>query len=219
MSQGRKGTQTRLSRRERRATRAQTAKGRRRVWAWASVGVVSVALLGLALGLHFAAADQSSGPRVGSPPAPPPVGHPAPDGTFTAPSGTTESVASLRGQPTVLWFVTTWCSSCQAGTQLLAQNIATLHADGVRVAEVELYRDLGQSGPSIGSFARTFAGAQATNPDWAWGTSSASLTRTYDPAGDLEIYYLLNAKGAVAYVNSPLVSTMPRLLQEAKAIG
>ena len=170
MSQGRKGTPTRLRRRERHAARAQAAKVRRRIWGWAVAGVAGVAVLGLALGLHFAAA-QSSGPRVGSPPAPPTVGHRAPDDTFTALSGTTESVASLRGQPTLLWLVTTWCSSCQAGTELLAQNIATLHADGVRVEEIELYRDLGQSGPSIASFARTFAAAQATNPDWAWGTS------------------------------------------------
>jgi len=218
MSQSRKGTPPRLTRRERKAVRAEAVRGRRRVWGWIGAGTAVVALVGLVLGLHFA--TESSGTQPGAAVTTPTVGQLAPDGTFSTLSGTTISIASLRGQPTLLWFVTTWCSSCQAGTELLAQNggshIATLHADGVRVVEVELYRDLGQSGPSIGSFARTFAGAEATNPDWTFGVSSASLTRTYDPQSDLEIYYLLNAKGKVTYVNSPLVSTMPQLLQEAK---
>lgn len=58
---------------------------------------------------------------------------------------------------------------------------AKLHADGVRVDEIEQYHDLGQSGPSIGAFAKTLAGAQYTNPAWTFGVSPAALTRTYDP--------------------------------------
>lgn len=118
----------------------------------------------------------------------------------------------MKGHPALVWFVSTWCSSCQAGTQAMAQNVARLQADGVRVDEVELYQDLGQPGPSITAFARNFAGAESANPDWIFGTSSASLTRTYDPQSYLDIYYLLDAQGQIVYVNGSPGSTMPQLL-------
>jgi thiol-disulfide isomerase/thioredoxin len=176
--------------------------------------LVALVVAGVILALHFASQPSRSASTTASATGPA-VGHVAPNGAFTTLAGTTGSVASLRGHPTLVWLVTTWCTSCQAGTQLLARNIGKLQADGVRVEEIELYQDLGQAGPSIGSFARTYAGAEATNPDWSWGVSSAALTRTYDPQSGLEIYYLLNAKGQVTYVDAPLVSTMPQLLQAA----
>ena len=180
-------------------------------------GVISaatvLALVGVVLGLHFA--TSSSGSDGASSRAFVPVGSAAPNGTFTTLSGRTEQVASLRGQPTLIWFVTTWCSSCQYGTHVMATDIAKLAAKGVRVEEVELYQDMGQNGTPIGAFAKSLAGAQYDNPDWSFGISSASLTRTYDPKSYLDIYYLLNAKGKITYVNSSPGSTMAQLLQAA----
>jgi len=199
---------------------ARKTRNRQRRMVGIASGIGVLAVLGVVLGLHFSSIASSSpstpNARMGTAQA---VGLPAPNGTFTTTAGQQLRVASLRGKPTLLWFVTTWCTSCQAGTQVLAQNVSRLKADGVRVVEVELYQDLGQSGPSITAFGHQFAGAQYGNSDWTFGTSSASLTQTYDPASNLEIYYLLNAKGQVTYVNSPLVSTMPQLLQAAKRLG
>ena len=212
MSQPRQVRQSGSNRSKRKADEA--AARRRRRWGFGATGLAILVVAGVILALHFASQPTRSTSTTASA-TDPAVGHVAPNGAFTTLAGTTASIASLRGHPTLVWLVTTWCSSCQAGTQLLAQNIAKLQADGVRVVEIELYQDLGQAGPSIGSFARTYAGAEATNPDWSWGVSSAALTRTYDPQSGLEIYYLLNAKGQVTYVNAPLVSTMPQLLQAA----
>ncbi len=210
MSQSRHSGQPGSNRARRKA--AEVAAARRRRWGFGSAGVAILLVVGVILGLHFANQPTRSTSATASA-ATPAVGHVAPNGSFTTLAGTTASLASLRGTPTLVWLVTTWCTSCQAGTQLLAQDIGKFRADGVRVEELELYQDLGQNGPSIGSFASTYAGAEATNPDWSWGVSSATLTRTYDPASQLEMYYLLNAKGQVTYVNTPLVSTMPQLLQ------
>ena len=140
------------------------------------------------------------------------VGALAPNGSFTTASGNHATIGSLRGHPTLVWLVTTWCSSCQAGTQALAGEIGHLASGGVRVVELELAGDLGQTGPSITAFARQYAGAASANPDWTWGVASSRLTTTYDPAGELEIYYLLDSSGHISYVNSPLVSTMSGLL-------
>jgi thiol-disulfide isomerase/thioredoxin len=172
---------------------------------------------GVVVGLHYSARSATQAGTAGA--AIPPAGQAAPPGTFTTLAGQNVNVASLVGQPTLLWFVSTWCSSCQAGTQAMAQNLAELHADGVRVDEVELYADLGQSGPSMGSFAKALAGAQYGNPAWTFGVSSPGLTRTYDPQSYLDIYYLLNAKGQIDYVNSSPASTMPQLLAAAGKIA
>lgn len=193
---------------------AEMAAKRRRQRGFGAGGVAVLAIAGTILGLHYA--NRPSGSTTSSQPsATPSVGKPAPPGTFTTVAGQTVDIASLRGHPTLVWFVSTWCSSCQAGTQTMAQNVTRLQADGVKVDEVELYRDLGQSGPSITAFAHALAGPQADNPDWTFGTSSASLTRTYDPQSYLDIYYLINARGDITYVNGSPGSTMPQLLAAA----
>lgn len=148
----------------------------------------------------------------------PATGAGAPDGGFTTTSGATETVSSLRGRPALLWFVTTWCSSCQAGTQAMASKVGRLAALGVRVVELENAGDLGQSGPSITAFAQ-LAGPASRNPDWTWGVAASSLTTLYNPHGYLDIYYLLNAQGRVVYVNSSPAATMGELLAKASQLS
>jgi hypothetical protein len=117
-------------------------------------------------------------------------------------------VASLRGRKTLLWFVATWCPSCQAGTQAMAGDLARLHAAGVRVVEVEDYADLGQPGPAMASFSPQLAAAAYHDPGWTFGTASQVLTRADNPQGYLDIHYLLSPSGRVAYINSAPAATM-----------
>ena len=195
--------------------RARAAQRRQHRWALAASATAVVAGVGVVVGLHVTSDSSGSASTSSASAAPLQVGNVAPGGTFTTTEGKTVDVASLRGRPTLLWFVATWCSSCQAGTQAMAQNLPRLAADGVQVDEVELYRDLGQSGPSIGAFAKALAGTELSNPDWTFGVSSAGLTRTYDPQSYLDIYYLLGSKGQITYVNSSPASTMAQLLRAA----
>lgn len=199
---------------------AAQAAARRRRWAWLASSALVVAGVGALIGLHVATSRSSATPGTQSAAAPTALaaGHPAPNATFTTLAGKVETVASLAGKPTLLWLMTTWCSSCQASTQTLAANLAKLQAAGVQVVEVENYADLGQSGPSLTAFAKTLAGAEFTNPDWTFGEASAGLTRTYNPQSDLDIYYLINASGQITYVNSSPVSTMPQLLAAARSL-
>ena len=125
------------------------------------------------------------------------------------------TIASLRGHKTLLWFVATWCPSCQAGTQAMAGQAARLRAAGVQVAQVEDYADLGQPGPPMAGFARQFAGAASRGPGWTFGTASEALTRAYNPRGYLDIYFLLGSSGRVAYIGSAPASTMSQFLAHA----
>ena len=145
----------------------------------------------------------------------PAVGSAAPDGTFTTVSGRTVTIGSLRGHKTLLWFVATWCPSCQAGTQVMAGQAARLRAAGVQVIEVEDNADLGQPGPPMSSFARQFAGAASRGPGWTFGTASPALTRAWNPRGYLDVYFLLGSSGRVAYINSGPASTVSQLLARA----
>ncbi|HLG92239.1 MAG TPA: TlpA disulfide reductase family protein, partial [Acidimicrobiales bacterium] len=149
----------------------------------------------------------------------PALGSVAPDGTFSLADGRTRSVSSLRGRPTLLWFVATWCPSCQVGTRALAARIGDLARSGVRVVELELAGDLGQAGPDAASFSRQFAGAAASDPDWTFGVASAGLSRAYDPANYLDVYYLIDSSGRVRYVNSSPATTMGDLLAVASHLA
>ncbi len=181
---------------------------------------MALALVALVIALHVTSTSSSSANgSSGTSAASLPVGTTAPNGAITTLAGTSETVTGLRGKPTLIWFVTTWCSSCQAGTQAMAHNVATLAADGVRVVEVENYADLGQSGPPMSTFAKALAGSAFSNPDWTFGEASSTLTHTYNPKAYLDLYYLLNAKGKITYVNSSPGSTMPQLLGAAKALA
>lgn len=198
---------------------SEAAAARRRKWGYGGAGAAILAIAAVILGLHYANASSNPAPATQSGAATtasfPRPGQTAPAGTFTTLAGQNVNVASLRGHPTLVWFVATWCSSCQAGTQTIAQYLPKLRADGVQVDEVELYQDLGQSGPSMASFTKAFAGAAYGQPGWTFGTSSAALTRAYDPQSYLDIYYLLNADGQITYVNGSPGSTMPQLLAAA----
>ncbi len=177
---------------------------------------LAAAVVGTVLVLHFSSSNSASSalvnPRMGTAQA---VGLSAPDGTFTTITGQKLSIASLGGRPTLIWFVSTWCSSCQAGTQAMAANASKLSSDGVRIVEVELYKDLGQSGPGMTAFAKALAGSQFKNPDWVFAKSSKGLTQAYDPKSYLDIYYLINSHGQIAYVNGSPGSTMASLLSQA----
>ena len=157
--------------------------------------------------------------RGGRPPAAggaaPAVGSVAPGGSFITVSGRTETIASLRGHKALLWFVTTWCPGCQAGTRAMAGQVARLRAAGVQVVEVEDYADLGQSGPAMTAFGRQFAGQAHHDPGWTFGTASLALTRAYNPQGYLDVYFLLDSSGHIAYINAAPTSTMSQLLAHA----
>ena len=216
MTTSRRGNRPPVAARNRGSTRRaqQAARRVRRRWiGWATAGGVLLGVVALIIVVVAATRQTGSTTRGVS------VGASAPDGSFTTVSGKTQTVASLRGRPTLVWFVATWCSSCQAGTQAMAQQIGTFDGHGVRVVELEMADDLGEAGPSISDFGTQLAGPVYTNPDWTWGVASTGLTTTYDPAGDLDIYYLVDASGHITYINSSPGSTMSQLLAEVATVS
>jgi thiol-disulfide isomerase/thioredoxin len=193
-------------------------RARRLWWAGAGAAVVAMAAVVVVIAVTAGGRTTAAGGTSAAGGAVPAVGSVAPGGSFTTVSGRTGTIASLRGRKSLLWFVATWCPSCQAGTQAMAGQAARLRLAGIEVVEVEDYADLGQPGPVMTSFARQLAGAAYHAPGWTFGTASRALTRACNPRGYLDVYFLLGSSGRVAYVNSAPASTMSQLLAHADGL-
>lgn len=150
--------------------------------------------------------------------APAKVGAPSPGGTYTGVDGQVVDVASLRGKPTVLWFIAAGCSSCTASIPAVADHLAEFKADGVQVKVIDLYGDLGQ-GPkaaaSLSKLGRHLAGKRFDDATWQWGISSKELSFRYDKYGEPDVYYILDRTGKITYQNGVPISTMDALLANA----
>ena len=190
----------------------------------ASVLTAATLLLASACGSSTAATPGAAPASVGAwAPAPAAaaaaaVGATAPGGTFTTLDGTTLDVASLRGKPTVLWFVAAGCSSCIASIPAVADHLQQLRNAGVQVEVIDLYGDLGsgtQGAQDLRTLGTSLVGARLTDPGWTWGTSSKDLSFSYDASGQPDVYYVLDRTGTITYTDGVPVSTMDQLLSHA----
>lgn len=141
----------------------------------------------------------------------------APNIPITLTNGTTTSLSKFSGNTVLLYFVATWCPSCQQAAQLLNQQYySQLHSKGVVILTIELYNDLNQQGPSIQQFASQYGGGTG-KPGWYFGTSTQNATYTYDPSANLEAYYLVNGTGAIIMTTSSsgLANNLPSVVNAA----
>jgi len=145
----------------------------------------------------------------------------APNGTYVTPSGTISTIASLRGRPTMVWFVAGGCASCAASIPAVASHLAQLTRAGLQVLTLGLYGDFSSGSTGVGqllSFGRAAAGTDVERPGWQWGMASKSLSLAYDPSGTPDLYVLIGPTGHIRYRNSVPVATMGKLLAVAERL-
>lgn len=184
--------------------RSKNRKGKNRKW----IGILAIIAVIIVAYILISSSFGSSSPKIGTQ-----VGNLAPDIKLFFTNGQVANLSNFRGQNVLLWFVATWCSSCQIGAQiLLSQYYEYLHQKGYVIIVVDLYDNLGQPGPSIEQFAQQYGGGLG-KPGWYYATSTLDATLTYDPKGYLDIFYIINKSGIITYVGYNLPATLPNIIQ------
>lgn len=172
---------------------------------WRVVGIVALVL---AAGLIAYAFTRPS-------PTQATTGKSAPDFTFADMSGASHSLSSYQGHPVLLWWIATWCPHCTQDTQVFSQSYySQYHAAGVTILEIQLYNNLGESGPSLTTWASD--NGYTGQVGWTIGSSSAATTNTYDPQAVTDVYYLLNSQGVILTQGTGAGGAFGSLLQQAQ---
>ncbi len=143
----------------------------------------------------------------------------APNEPFQLANGTLTNLSAYRGHEVVLWFVATWCSGCAQGNEMLNSSYGAFEKNGVKVIELELYKDLGYSGENIESFVKSFAPQAYSSNVVIPAYASYNMTMAYDRQGYLDIYYLISPNGRILYTNGPLAATLQDLINEVNKTG
>jgi hypothetical protein len=145
----------------------------------------------------------------------------APNGTYLTAMGSTATIASLRGAPTMVWFVAGGCASCAASVPAVAAHLDALTHSGLRVLTLGRsgFRPGRAGGTQLLNFATAAAGAPVERPGRSWGMASKSLSVAYDPAGVPDIYLLIGPGGHLRYRNGVPDSTMHQLLAASSRLA
>ncbi len=186
----------------------------RRRWRRAPVALLTAALLA-ALLVRAAQTHPGAGPRAGT-------GAGEGQLRLTSQTGRVVSLAELRGQAVLVWFLAVACSSCEASVPVVAAHLPELSADGVRVLALDLAGDLpaGRRGLArLAAFGRLAAGAAYARPGWTWGLASPGLSHALDPTGLPDVYLLLDRAGRLRFQGTAPVDSMPALLRAAGALA
>lgn len=145
------------------------------------------------------------------------IGSLAPNYGFLLGNDSSVNLSAWRGHLTVIWFVATWCSSCAQGNEALNQNYQFFKQHGIKIVELELYKDLGYQGPPIASFVKSYAPDAYSDGTIIPALAGYNITAAYDPKVYLDVYYLLSSDGKVLYISGSPASTLGQLEQAINA--
>jgi hypothetical protein len=97
---------------------------------------------------------------------------------------------------------------------LASKYYSELESKGVTILTIELYNDLGQSGPNLTQFANQYGGG-LNEQGWYYGYSNQTTTYTFDPKAALDVYYALNAQGVIITQGIELPNGLSSLVSDS----
>ena len=137
-------------------------------------------------------------------------GQAAPDFTVRTMGGGQFALADHAGQPTLLMFGASWCSSCLYEAKNLAQVYAQYKDRGLNV--IVLDTQAGDTDAELQNFRE-----QAGNPDYVWAfDDNYALTQAFK-VRSLDTTVLIDPSGKIVYEDEYPTPLEP-LLQAAKAV-
>lgn len=141
------------------------------------------------------------------------VGMHAAKGTFTTLDGSQRNLADYRGEKVLLWFVATWCPSCQTSAAALRRHHQQLQS--LRILAVKMHQNAGYDGPTIREFAEQYAPETLEEDHWTWGRADRETTRRYDPRTVVDIFYLIDEEGIIRTVDRVPTTTINKITRFA----
>lgn len=134
-----------------------------------------------------------------------------PQASFTTIQGKTQMLGAYRHRKLMIWEVATWCGSCVAGLRAMQQHALELRMAGVTVILLQVYKNGGYPGATMHDFVKQFAPNLLNSPGWVIGTTNADFSKIYNPKHYADIYYLIDADGKVAAIDSAPGSSFPTI--------
>ncbi|TAM24176.1 MAG: redoxin domain-containing protein [Candidimonas sp.] len=140
----------------------------------------------------------------------------APIVSYATAGGRTLSTAQFQGHRTMLWLLSTWCASCAAGLQAMADKADPLEKAGLRVVILRNYQNGGYPGSGIRSFVNRVAPTLLKEPGWTFGDAPPQLDYAYNHKHYPDIYFLIDANGRIQTVDGAPAATMDKILRFAR---
>lgn len=134
----------------------------------------------------------------------------APDAAFHARSQEF-SLREFEGRKVMLWLLSTWCSSCIAGLDALADAQPRLARANLKILALRNHENGGFPGPTITEFAQRPGDAVTEAPNWVFGQASAGMAQRYNPRKYPDIYYLIDEEGMVRAVSTAPAATLDKI--------
>lgn len=140
------------------------------------------------------------------------VGKEAPDITFKTLDGKEMKLSDFRGKPVMLWFIATWCPTCQVGAKVLSEEkMSDIAKYDLKIIVLKVWNNLGYPGPSLEEFGREWVGENFDHQNWIFVEADQETSFLFDPRGLPDIYYLIDKTGRVLVVDTAPSATINKI--------
>jgi thiol-disulfide isomerase/thioredoxin len=138
----------------------------------------------------------------------------APEASFTI-EGREYSISEFKDRRLMLWFLSTWCSTCIQAVKALEAKKSELEASGMQIVVLKNHQNGGYPGPDIHDFINQFAASLSDTSNWMIGDASAAMGVTYNPRRYPDVYFLIDETGMVVAVEGAPAVTLDIIMNFA----
>lgn len=123
---------------------------------------------------------------------------------------------NFEGKRIMLWMFSTWCPSCIAGFNALAEKQPELKKDSLTIIVLRNHKNGGYPGPTVTEFAKKYDDKLLSENNWVFGEASQDLENKYNPKKYPDIYYLINEKGDIIKIDGAPGATLDEIIDFAR---
>jgi thiol-disulfide isomerase/thioredoxin len=164
----------------------------------------------LATAIAAAAAWAAPTGKMGPMSSPPPANQVAANAPFLV-RGDKVDLQSFKGQPIMLWQITTWCPSCRAGLVMMAQHKSLIDGSKLKIIVLRDYKNGGYPGDDMKTFVEKAAPTLLQDPHFVFGEDTETLFKLYNPRHYIDVYQLIAPNGHIAVVSSTPSATFDKI--------